>query len=314
MNRRRFVFALGGLVLAGPTKAQKLARIGVLNSGNPEPFYGLLKDALRSYGYVEGRNVVLEFRSDGGKTAQLADLAAELVKLKVDVIVATPTPAVLAAKRATQHIPIVMAPAGDPVGTGLVASLSRPGGNVTGVGSATAEFAGKCVELIREAVPSAKLVAVLANAADAFSKPFLAHIEQAGRTTGIEIRTTMVQKSEDIPHAFEQIQKSGAAFVIVQPSLPRKLVIEQSLRYRVRTIAPSGAFTASGGLMSYSGNVEEAYRASAGYVDKILKGAKPADLPVQLPTKYDLIINLKTAKALNFSVPRGLLIRAETIE
>ncbi|HEU4352312.1 MAG TPA: ABC transporter substrate-binding protein [Burkholderiales bacterium] len=297
------------MALAEPAKAQRTPRIGVLTSGNPEPLRTLLQQGLRAYGYEHGRSIHIEFRFDEGKSGALPALATELVRLPVDLIVASPTPAVQAAKAATQNIPVLML-SGDPLEAGIVSSLSRPGGNVTGISAATAEVSAKCLEIIKEADPSAKRVAVLANATDPFTKPFLEQIGSAARATGIEIRTIMIDKPDQISDAFSRI---GSDFVIVQPSLPRKPIIAHALRHRVRTIAPSAAWTESGGLMSYAGNIEEMYRTLAGYVDRVLKGAKPGDLPVQLPTKYDLVVNLTTAKAIDFEIPRALLLRAQAI-
>lgn len=315
MLRRHFLGVISiGWVGSSLAQKQKVARIGVLNSGNPEPFLTQFVDALRAEGLQPGRNVEIDLRSDRGKPERLNELAAELIRLKPDVIVANPTPAVVAAKGATSTIPIVMAPAGDPVGTGLVVSLARPGGNVTGVSFASGEATAKCVEIIREALPAARYIAILANAHDAFTKTFVEHASRAASALGLETRTVMISKAEDIESAFAELQKRRPDFLLVQPSLPANTVVEHARQAKMPTIAPTAAHARRGGLMGYSGNFGETYRAAAGYVARILNGAKPADLPVQLPGRYDFLINLKAARDIGFSVPRVLLVRAEVIE
>ena len=317
MNRRDTALALLALgaapLAARAQQAGKVARIGYLIPANPEPVFGYFKEGLQKLGYVEGRNIQIEFRSAEGKSERLAGLAAELVRLKVDILVAAQTPAITAAKRATSQIPIVMAGAGDPVGTGLIASLSRPGGNITGTSSTTAEVGGKLLELIREVLPSAKRVAVLVNAKDPFGKPFLEQLQTAARTIKLEISPTMIRETLELSAAFPDMVKRRTDVVIVQPSLPRKAAAELSLKHRLPAVAPSGAFPDEGGLMSYSATVSDVHRETAVYVDKILKGAKPADLPVQQPTKFELVINLKTAKALGLSIPQSVLLRADRL-
>ncbi len=317
MKRREFITLLGGAAAAWPVAAwaqqPKKPRIGVLVVANPEPFWGQFREGLRELGYVEGQNIEIEFRSAEGKLIALPDLAAKLVQLKVDIIVANQTPAVQAAKQATNHIPIIMAPSGDPVGTGLVVSLARPGGNVTGLSSATAEIAGKSLEVIREMLPAASRVAVLANATDPFTKPFLKQIEIAAKVLGIEIQTIMVAAPEQLAASFSQIDKDRIAVVIVQPSLPRQHAADLALRHHLASVCPTGGFAQMGGLMSYAGKPQDTHREAATYVDKILKGAKPADLPVQQPTRFELVINLKTAKAIGLTVSPILLARADTV-
>ena len=320
MRRRELIAGIVGTAAIPPVFAWaqqpgSVPRIGVLVLGNPDPavFLREFREGLRNRGYVEGKNVVFEFRTGGGSNAQLAIGAGELVALKVDLIVAWQTPAVIAAKEATSEIPIIMSPAGDPVGTGLIASLARPGGNLTGFSGATAELAGKNLELIREVLPSARRVGVLANAADPFHKPFLAHIEAAARTLGLEIKTILVPKANELEAAFAEIAMSGAEALVVQPSLPRAMSAELALKNRLPGFSPSVEFVPLGGLMSYSADVLAIYRDVADFVDKVLKGRKPADLPVQLPTKYLLVINLKTANALGLKLPPTLLTRADQV-
>ena len=243
----------------------------------------------------------------------LPELAAELVRLKVDIIVAAQTPAVHAAKQATSEIPIVMATAGDPVGTGLIASLGRPGGNITGNAATTAELGAKTLEAVREMLPAVRRVAVLANASDPFTRSFLEQIEAGGRTLGIQVQSVMVRTADEFETAFSGMIKERADAVIVQPSLPRKAALELAMRHRLPSVSPTRLFPAEGGLMAYSASQHDMYRRAARYVDRILKGAKPADLPVEEPTKFELVINLKTAKALGITIPPALLARADEV-
>jgi putative ABC transport system substrate-binding protein len=319
MRRREFVSLLAGTLASWPhvTWAQRrtVPLIGVLVAGNPnpEPFWQIFQDALRDLGYIEGETVKFEFRSAVGKTDLLPDLAAGLVRLKPDIIVTWQTPTVRAVKQATDSIPIVMADSGDPVGTGLVATLARPGGNVTGMAGVTAELAGKSVEIIREMIPSARRVGALCNASDPFSKPFLEQIQLGGRTVGVEIRAFMLQKGEEFDTVFSQVPGERVDAVIVQPSLPTRRAAELALKSRLPAVSVPRWFAEEGGLISYSPKQADLYRQAAAYVDKILKGAKPADLPVEQPTKFELIINLKTAKALGLTIPATLLARADEV-
>ena len=317
MNRRELMTFLGGAAAGWPVavRAQQASppRLGVLLVGNREPFTKLFSEGLRDFGYIDGQNLRIELRSAEGKLSALPELAAELVGLKVDIIVASETPAVQAAKRATTEIPIVMAPSGDPVGTGLIASLARPGGNVTGLSAATAELAGKSLELIREIMPTASRVAALADPTNAFTKPFLEQVNLAGKTIGIPIQVVMVRGTEEFGAAFEELTRSRVEAVIVQPTLPRPPVLELLRKHRIAAVSGNRAFADAGGLMSYAGSLADRYRNAAPYVDRIFKGAKPADLPVQQPTKFELVINLKTAKALGLTVPPSLLARADEV-
>jgi putative tryptophan/tyrosine transport system substrate-binding protein len=324
MNRRDFITLVGGAAAASmlwplPLAAQqpKLPRIGVLLTANPEPFWSEFRKGLREHGYGEGQNIQFEFRSADGKQDLLRALADELVRLKVDIIVASQTPAVIAARQATSEIPIVMAPAGDPVGTGLISSLARPGGNITGLSGTAAELGAKTLELVREVLPSStRRVALLANAGDPFSRSFVEQIEQGGRTLGIAIQTIMVRGEEEFAAAFAAMTKERADAVMVQGSFPRKPVLDLALKHRLPAVgggAGGRLFAQEGGLMSYSGNQNDQYRRAALYIDRILRGAKPADLPVEQPTRYDLVINLKAAKALGITVPPTLLARADEV-
>jgi putative tryptophan/tyrosine transport system substrate-binding protein len=319
IKRREFITLVGGAAVAWPLAARgqqtRAPRVGALVLGNPNPevFWRTFREGMRDLGYIEGHSILFEFRSAGGKANLLSDLAAELVGLKVDVIVAFQTLAATAAKQATNDIPIVMSPAGDPVGTGLVASLARPGGNVTGLAGIAAELSGKSVELIRELLPSARRVAVLATANNPFTKPFLEQCRLAGRTLGIEIQTILIARAEELDAAFATMIDGQADAVIVQASLPQKPTIDLALKHRLPAVSPNDAFVAGGGLLSYSANLKDLFRKAAGYVDKILKGSKPADLPVEQPTKFELTINLKTAKAIGLEIPPTLLARADEV-
>jgi putative tryptophan/tyrosine transport system substrate-binding protein len=273
----------------------------------------VFRQGLRDLGYVEGQNIRFQFRSAEGQANRLPELAAELVRLKVDVIVSWFTPPTQAAKQATRQIPIVMADAGDPVGMGLVASLARPGGNVTGIAGMTAELSGKCIELIREMLPAARRVTALANATDPFSKPFLEQVQLGGEATGTTINPIKISSREEFDAAFAAMEKERPDAVIVQPSLPSKRAAELALKHRVPAVSVPRRFAEEGGLMSYSPRIADLYRKAAVYVDKILKGAQPADLPLEQPTIFELVINLKTAKALGLTVPPIFLARADEL-
>jgi putative ABC transport system substrate-binding protein len=318
LKRRVFLAAVGAAVvwpIAGMAQQGKSARIGILALGTPDPegFVMEFREGLRELGYIEGQNIQLEFRSAGGKADNLAAMAAELIALKVDIIVAFQTPAATAAKQATKDIPIVLGSVGDPIGTGLIASFARPGGNITGVSAATAELGAKNLELIREVLPAASRVAILANAPDPFSKPFLDHIQKAANTLNVAIRPAMVRGVDELDARLADIATWQAHAVIVQPSLPHQRVAGLAIKHRLPAFSPNSMFSGSGGLMSYSTNSGALYRQSAIFVDKILKGRKPADLPVELPTKFWLVVNLKTAKAIGVTVPGTLLTRADHV-
>src|SRR3989440_3125909 len=325
MRRREFVALLAGAA-AGPSSlwpflaraqhAPKVAVVGalVIDNTDPEQFWREFRQGRRDLGYIEGQNIRYEFRSAQGQLSRLPELAAELVHLKADVTVTCFTPAAQAAKQATHEIPIVMADTGDPIGTGLVASLPRPGGNVTGIASVSAELAGKSVQLIRDMLPSARRVTVLVNATDPFSKPFLEQIEFGGKATGTTIDTVSISNSEELEIAFASMEQDRPDAVIVQPSLPSKRAAELALKHGVPAVSvPRWFAEEQGGLMSYSARYVDLFRKAAVYVDKILKGAQPADLPVEQPTKFEFILNLKTAKALGIEVPATLLARADAV-
>jgi putative ABC transport system substrate-binding protein len=318
MRRRAFIALLTGLAgwpTAALAQGPRVPVIGVLLLGTPEPapFLTGIRDGLAELGYAEGRTIRYEIRSAEGKARLLPERAAELVRLKVDVIVAFQTPASTSAKQATTEIPIVMAPAGDPIGTGLVPSLARPGGNVTGLSAATAEVAGKSVELLREVLPSARRIAVLANETDPFAKPFLAEIGRGAGSLGLELHPFMVRPGQPLDPDFEAMAAMRPDALIVQGSLARREVVDLAMKHRLPIFSSNQLLGMMGGMVTYAASQNDLYRRAAGYVDRILKGAKPADLPVQQPTKFDLVINLKTANALGIEVPAILLARADQV-
>jgi putative tryptophan/tyrosine transport system substrate-binding protein len=316
MQRREFITLIGGAAawpIAAHAQQANLPKLGILLVGNREPFSTQFSAGLRELGYVDGQNIQVVFRSAEGKLNHLPELAAELVRLKVDIIVASETPSVQAAKNATSEIPIVMAPSGDPVGTGLIASLARPGGNVTGLSAATAELAGKSLELIKEIIPTASRVAALADPTNAFTKPFLEQINLAARPAGVEIQVVMLHSSDTFDASFAELVAKRIDAAIVQPTLPRGPIINLLQKHRLPAVSGNRAFADAGGLISYAASLADRYRNAAPYVDKVLKGMKPADLPVQQPTKFELVINMKTAKSLQLTVPPTLLARADDV-
>jgi putative ABC transport system substrate-binding protein len=319
MRRREFiVLLLGGTASAWPFAARAEPAtpvVGVLVVGAPgsEKFWRLFQDELSKRGYIGGKTVRFEFRSDQGKLDRLPELATGLVQLNPNVIVTWFTPAALAVAHATREIPIVMAVAGDPVETGLVKSLSNPGGNVTGMSGVAAELSSKMVEFIRDMLPPAHRVAVLANAPDPFSKPFLEQVRQAGSTTGFEIDPVLIRDPSQLDAAFAAMGKSGFDAVIVQPSLPVKRAAQLALNYRIPSACALRPFADEGGLMSYWFAEVDLYQRAAAIVDEVLKGARPADIPIEQPTKFELVINLKTAKALGLTIPQSVLARADEL-
>jgi putative tryptophan/tyrosine transport system substrate-binding protein len=318
MRRRDFLTLFGGTAAWPPAaRAQqtKVHRIGALLLGNAdaESFRMELREGLRKSGYIEGQNLLFDFRSAEGEFDLLPKLAAELVALKVDVIVALYTPCALAAQQATREIPIVVV-SGDPVGTGLVTSLARPGGNVTGISLMAAELHGKCVELSRDILPSVRRVAILLNAEDPFWMQIQEQVQLAGRATGIEIApSVMVHGPNEIDAAFAAMKREGAGAVVVHGSLSTKNVAELALKHGLPAATQTRSFAEVGGLMSYGADGPDVFRQSALYVTKILQGGNPANTPVEQPTKFELAINLRTAKALGIMVPESFLLRADQV-
>jgi len=326
MDRRAFITTVGGSILAGPVaveaqQAGKVYRIGYLSGGSPitsARSVEALRQGLRDLGWVEGQNIVIEYRFAEGRLDPLADLAAELVRLKVDVIVAGPTPPAVAAKKATSTIPIVMANAAQPVEIGLVASLARPGGNVTGMSwAATLEVIGKGVELLKETVPKIRRIAVLANPTNPGNVLAVEDVKAAGRSSGVQLDLLKIRSPGDLDEAFAIINKQRAQALLVVADAMLTLHRQRLAHFAVKNRLPSmhslREEVEAGGLMSYGPDLVANYRRSAAFVDKILKGAKPADLPVEQPTKYDLVINLKTAKALGLTIPQSILLRADQV-
>jgi len=327
ISRRAFIGSVAGGLLAAPLAAEgqqaaKIARIGYLgfnraaNSHLPEAFF----QGLRDLGYVEGRNVVIEYRDAAGKQERFPALAAELVALKVDVIVASGTPQALAAKQATRTIPIVMTSAGDPVGSGLVTSLARPGGNVTGLSFLAPELVGKCLELLTQAVPGVSRVAVLWHPGDygeRTERDMLKGAEVAARALGVRLQVVEARGPADFDRAFSDMTRARAGALTELPSAmfltERRRLVDLAAKNRLPAVYPWREPVDAGGLMSYRPDFADSFRRAATYVDKILKGAKPADLPVEQPTKFELVINLKAAKALGLTIPPSVLGRADEV-
>jgi putative ABC transport system substrate-binding protein len=319
MKRRHFIALLGGATawpLAVRAQASPMKRIGALVIGNLDvpSFLKELREGLSEFGRIDGQDYTIELRSAEGQLSRLPALASELVRLKVDVIVALYTPCALAAKEATREIPIVIL-SGDPVVTGLVDSLARPGGNVTGLSQLGAEVHGKCVELLRDMLPSATRVAVIANAADPlFVKPLLEQVRRAGAGTRTEINpVVMIRSPDELEAAVAMVVKEKADALVYQASLPTERMVELTLAHRLPAATGVRAFAEIGGLMSYGADGPALFRYAATFVHKILKGEKPADLPVEQPVKFELVINLKTAKLLGLAIPPALLARADDV-
>jgi ABC-type uncharacterized transport system substrate-binding protein len=308
---------LRAAVAAEAQQAGTAYRVGFLNLQSSAPYENALKDGLRALGYVEGKDFVLDVVSAQGRIDLLPDSAAELVKLNVNVIVAGGTPAILAVKRATTTIPIVMASSGDAVGTGLVTSLSRPGGNVTGLSWLSTELSTKYIEFLREIVPRLSRVAVLFDSANPPDLSALRAIEGTGKRLNVEILSLDAATPRELEKAFTAVSRSRADAFIALPSarnfFNRQIIADLAREKSVPGISGLTEFTRAGGLISYGVNLIDMYRRAAYFVDKLLKGAKPADLPVEQPTKFELAINLKTAKALGLTVPPALLVRADEV-
>jgi putative ABC transport system substrate-binding protein len=300
--------------LAGEAQPAKVPRIGVLGLvSTPERDQTQFREGLHERGYIEGQSILVDDRwVAAGQADRLNDLAVEFVRLPVDLIVALSTPSVQAAKRATTVLPIVMS-AADPVETGLVASLARPGANITGIAAMTTELGGKCVELLRELQPAVPHVAVLVHTTDPFARPFLEHIQAAAGSVGVQVYPVVVRGDEELDGAFRAMVQEGVGAVIVQPILATPRAAALAIQHHLPAIAPRLAFAEVGGLMAYAANRASLWRSVAAYVDKILKGAKPADLPVERPMQFDLVINLKTAQALGITLPPLLLFQAAQV-
>ena len=321
MDRRAFLGTLGLLAapLAEAQQPGKLPTIGYLGANTPSAEsqrIAAFVQRLRELGWIEGRTIAIEVRWAEGRNERFAEIAAELVRLKVDVIVTAGTAAVVAAKQATSVIPIVFAAAGDPVGTGLVASLARPGGNVTGLSLQAAEIAGKRLELLREVVPGLRRLAILANVGSPLAVLEMREVQATARTLSFDVATSEIRRADDIAPAFDALKGRGdALYVVADPLVTtnRVRISALALGARLPTMHGQRENVAVGGLMSYGANFPDLWRRAALYVDKILRGTKPADIPVEQPTKFDLVVNLVTAKALGLAVPPALLQRADQV-
>ena len=326
MRRREFITFVGGAATAWPlaTRAQQAGKIlhtvGMLSAGTLEPpgsGQTAFLNTLRELGWIEGKNVAIERRQAENRLERLPVLAAELVRLNVDVIVALGTLAPLAAKRATSTTPIVMTGAVDPLGNGLVASLAQPGGNVTGMSLMSPDLAGKRLELLNELLPRFARVAILWNVANPGPALVFKETQAASRTLGIEVQSLEVRGPDDFNGTFETVRRAHPdALITVEDPLTfdyRKLIADFALAARLPSLYGLRENVNAGGLMSYGANLVDLFRRAAGYVDKILKDAKPADLPVQQPTTFELVINLKTARALGLEIPPMLLARADEV-
>jgi putative tryptophan/tyrosine transport system substrate-binding protein len=318
MRRREFLGAVGASAawpLCARAQTDRARRVGVLLLDNveAESLQTGLRAGLGESGFVEGQNIRFEVRSADGKLDHLPSLAAELVGIKVDVIVALFTPSALAAKQATGQIPIVFL-AGDPLGTGIVSSLARPSGNLAGLSTMGAELQAKCVELLRDMLPSLRRVAALGYVSDPFSKPFVEQVQLAGRATGIEINPIMMLKGPDeITRALDVIEEARAGAVVMQGTFSTKQVADLALKHRLPAATNVRSFTEAGGLMSYGYQGAALYQHLGFIVQKVLQGTKPANIPIEQPTEFELVINVKTANAMGVTVPPALLVRADKV-
>jgi len=328
VNRREFITLLGGAAAAWPLAAgaqqpsSTVRRIGFLSPGVARTMAvrGLVeafRQGLKEYGWVEGQNISVEYRFAEGKEEALAGIAAALVQSRLDVIVADGTAAIQAAKNVTQTVPIVMAVSNDPVGTGLVASLNRPGGNITGLSILTGELVSKWLQLLTEIVPGLARVAVLSNPLNPSSAPLLEQTKAAAQSLGVEIHVAEVQGPDRFESAFAAIKAARAGALIVLPDgmlysqHPR--IVTFSAASHLPALFGQKEVVEAGGLIAYGPNIPASFRRSAAYVDKILQGAKPADLPVEQPTIFELVVNLETARAIGLTIPASILLRADEV-
>jgi putative ABC transport system substrate-binding protein len=325
VSRREFFTLLGGAAAAWPLAARaqqagKVYRIGLLENipaASNAANFDALRKGLRELGYVEGQNLVLDYRSADGRPERFPQLAADLLRLNVDLIVTRGTLAVMAAKNATGTIPVVMAASGEPVGTGVVAGLAHPGGNVTGLSALTSELIAKRLELLRETVAGIRRIAFLQNIGNPAAHQSWEELRTAAPSLGLEAQLLDVRRPEDIVRAFDTAVAQRADVILMGIDTVllanRRQVVELAVKHRLPTMYYTREFVEAGGLMSYGVNYPDLYRRAATFVDKIFKGAKPADLPVEQPTKFELIINLKTARTLGLEVPPMLLARADEV-
>jgi len=324
ISRRAFVCTLAGGLLAAPLAAEvsaqplrRIARVGILNAGTAQDVrVDEFRDGLRELGYVEGQNLLITYRWADGHQDRLPGLAAELLAGNVEVIVAM-GPAVWAAKRQTSTVPIVIAFSGDPVATGMVSNLARPGANITGVSFMSNDLAAKRLELLKQASSRIARVAVLYNPDEPPSAPELRETEAAARTIGVTLQPLEGRQPGDLDGLFAAAARQRADALLVFAhgfaALNRGRIIELAARHRLPTMYGYREFVDAGGLMAYGANIQGMVRRAASYVDRILKGAKPGDLPIEQPTKFELVINMKTAKALGLTIPPSLLLRADQV-
>ena len=321
MKRRTFITLLGGAAAAWPLAAhaqqgKKIPRIGVLWP-NPPATFDFLQQGLKDFGYVEGRNIAFEFRWAEGALDKLPEMAAELVRLQVDVIVTLAPQATLAAKQATQTIPIVFVAMGDPVASGVVSSLARPDANVTGTTRMISEMSAKHVELLKEAVPSLRKLAVLWNPTNSSHRPAMQAVDATARALSLQVQPLEVRAVAEFDGSFDAIvrDKADGLLFIADPVffIQLRRMADFVGANRLPAICNFTEFPKLGGLMGYAPSLPDEFRHAAGHIDKILKGAKPADLPVEQPTRFQLVINLKTAKALGLEIPPTLLARADEV-
>ena len=324
MKRREFITALGGAAISRPLAARaqqpaKVQTVGFLGAATPSAtslWIAAFVQRLRELGWIEGRNVAIEYRWAEGRAERYAEIAAEFVRLNVDVIITHSTAPVVAAKHATSVIPIVFANAGDPVGNMLVASLARPAGNVTGLSIQGTDTVGKRLELMREVVPGLSRLAIMANVGNSAVVLEMREVQAAARTLGLEVSTSEIRRAEDIKPAFEALMgRTDAVYVGADPLaiVNRVRINTLALSARLPTMSSVRAYVEAGALMSYGAHFPDLWRRAGDYVDKILRGTKPGDIPVEQPTKFELVINLTTAKALGLDVPQTLLARADEV-
>ena len=323
ISRRCFLTAFVLCPIFAPATAiseTRIHRVGFIASSPPDGYKGFLDEflaALKQYGYAEGKNLVVEQRWTDGAIAPLAARAEELVQARVDVIVAWGTPATLAAKKASNQIPIVMVSIGDPVGTGIVSNLARPGGNVTGNSNVATELSAKLLALVKEVLPGATRIGVLRNVANPLSKLHLGETERAARALGVTLYVVDSQETGEFEMAFALLKKRGVDAVVALADPPvlrkRNQIAALALQHRIPTAFPRSENVEAGGLMSYGSSNVEHFRSAAGYVHRILQGSSPANMPVEQATRLELVINLRTAKTLGVTVPNAILVRADRV-
>jgi putative ABC transport system substrate-binding protein len=325
LMKRRDVLLAAGAVLAMPfasaQQAPKVYRIGLLSPTSPNPAVEAFRQGLREHGYVEGKNVILETRFAEGRSERIPKLVAELLQLKVEVLMAASSPGVLAAKKATSSVPIVFAGVIDPIALNVVASLAHPGGNITGAtwGVGGTGFSGKWVELLKEVVPAVSRVAVLSNSSNPTTAAIVRDIDAAARALKVTLDVLDAGNAAKLDRALAAIGESGAQGIIVTNdpffffNENRAKLVQYAARKRLPALYFTSHFVDAGGLISYGGSLEDSFRRAASYVDKILRGAKPADLPIDQPTRFELVINMRTAKALGLTIPGSLLLRADRV-